>query len=212
MTCLIDRKFHSRLASLVGVAALSVLVSTSVQAQTADAADVAAPSTSASDLQLDSVQTLNQSTDSLDVPVAQQITPGRATRSGPSYIGIGGNIGFGGDTALGEGSFVVFSKVGLTPNFSLRPSVAINDDPTVLVPVTVDFPTDPISETVPFDVAPYVGGGVAISTGSDSLARPLITGGLDVPLSEQFTANANVNVAFFRDTEVGLILGVGYNF
>jgi hypothetical protein len=211
MTCPINRKFSIRLASLFSVAALSVLISTPVQAQPVDAETGSPTSTSANDLQPVS-QSLDEPTEAQGVPIAQQITPGRATRSGPSYIGIGGNIGFGGDTALGEGSFVVFSKVGLTPNFSLRPGVAINDDPTVLVPVTVDFPIDPISEAVPFDVAPYVGGGVAISTGSDSLVRPLVTGGLDVPLSEQFTANANVNVAFFRDTEVGLILGVGYNF
>jgi hypothetical protein len=37
-------------------------------------------------------------------------------------------------------------------------------------------------------------------------------GGVDVPLSEQFTANAGVNVGFFGKTEVGLRLGVGYNF
>jgi hypothetical protein len=40
----------------------------------------------------------------------------------------------------------------------------------------------------------------------------LLTGGVDVPLSPQFTATAGVNVGFIDDTEVGLLLGVGYNF
>ncbi|HEY9674073.1 MAG TPA: hypothetical protein V6D11_21725, partial [Waterburya sp.] len=65
------------------------------------------------------------------------VSPGRATRSGSSYIGIGGNIGLGtGDTALGEGSFAVISKIGLTRYFSVRPTVFIDDDPTILIPLT----------------------------------------------------------------------------
>lgn len=144
--------------------------------------------------------------------VAQDVTPGRTTRSGPSYIGVGGNIGFGGETALGEGNFTILSKIGLTRNFSARPAVIVGNDPTILLPLTADFPIAPIDDDVDFDVAPYVGGGLAISTGDDSVTRALVTGGIDVPLADQVTATANVNVAFFDDTEVGLVLGVGYNF
>ncbi|MFL9449617.1 hypothetical protein AB0758_00500 [Tolypothrix bouteillei VB521301_2] len=146
--------------------------------------------------------------------VAQvDVNPGRTTRGGSSYIGIAGNIGLGGDSAIGEGSFMVISKVGLTRNVSLRPSVAVEDDPVVLVPLTYDFNLrreDVFEET--FSVAPYVGAGVAIETSDDADVGLLLTGGLDVPLNNNFTANAAVNAAFLDETDVGLVLGVGYNF
>ncbi len=144
-------------------------------------------------------------------PPFSDVNPGRATRSGSSYIGVGGNIGIGGDTGIGEGSFSVISKVGLTRNFSARPSVLFGDNTTILLPVTVDFPTQNV-ETTRFNVAPYVGGGAIISTGDDSDVGVLLTGGIDVPINSQFTATAGVNVGFVDETDVGVILGVGYNF
>ncbi|MHC5728818.1 MAG: fasciclin domain-containing protein, partial [Nostoc sp.] len=52
------------------------------------------------------------------------VEPGRATRGGRSYIGVAGNIGLlGNDRALSDGNFAVISKVGLTRNISVRPSV-----------------------------------------------------------------------------------------
>ncbi|MGI0483895.1 hypothetical protein ACN4EK_00585 [Pantanalinema rosaneae CENA516] len=139
------------------------------------------------------------------------ISPGRATQSGPSYVGVGGNIGFGGRTDLGRGSFTAFSKIGLTNNLSARPAVMAWRRPAVLLPVTVDFPLGSVVDGR-LSAAPYIGGGIVISTGRDSVVRALLTGGVDVPLNEQFTANAGVNVGFFGKTEVGLRLGVGYNF
>jgi uncharacterized surface protein with fasciclin (FAS1) repeats len=132
-----------------------------------------------------------------------------------NYIGIGGNIGLGGDSAIGEGSFVVFSKIGLTENISLRPAGAIDDDPTVLLPVTYDFSfrsVDPVEEIEPFSVAPYVGGGLGIETSDDADVGVLLTGGVDVPINDQFTATAAANVLFLDDTDVGLMLGIGYRF
>lgn len=141
----------------------------------------------------------------------QTITPGRATRSGPSYVGVGGNIGFGGQTDLGRGSFTAFSKIGLTNNLSARPAINVSRRPAILLPVTFDFPLRSAVDGRVL-VAPFVGGGAVISTGSGSVVRGLVTGGVDVPLSDQFTANATANVGFFGKTEVGLRLGVGYNF
>ncbi len=143
-------------------------------------------------------------------PVSQTLSPGRATRSGPSYVGVGGNIGFGGRTDLGRGSFTLFSKIGLTENLSARPALLATRRPAILLPVTFDFPLRSVDGRVSF--APYIGGGAVVSTGRDSVVRGLLSGGVDVPLSEQFTANAGVNVGFFGKTEVGLRLGVGYNF
>ncbi|WP_416209814.1 hypothetical protein [Nodularia sp. LEGE 06071] len=138
-------------------------------------------------------------------------------RSAPrarTYVGVGGNIGIGGgDSSLADGNFAVISKVGLTNTISVRPSAVFGENTTILVPVTYDFSlqsADPFDE--PLAIAPYVGVGAAIKTGDDSKTALLITGGIDFPLNPQFTATASVNAGFFRETDVGLLLGVGYNF
>lgn len=149
-----------------------------------------------------------------DSEVAQtDIELGRTTRAGRSYVGVGFNIGFGGDSALGDGSFAVISKIGLTNTLSVRPSVLIGDDTTFLIPVTYDFNIRQSDPFEPVRFAPYVGGGVTISTGDDSDIGFLVTGGVDVPLTPQFTATAALNVGFQSDeVPVGVILGVGYTF
>ncbi len=144
-----------------------------------------------------------------------KVRPGRSTRSGPSYIGIGGNLGFGGDTALGDTSFAIISKIGLTSNFSVRPTVLFRDNVTVLIPVTYDFGSQnavEVSDDFVITAAPYAGAGVAFSTGDNSRFGFLISGGVDVPLSSNFTATAGLNIGFLDGTEVGLLLGVGYTF
>jgi hypothetical protein len=148
-------------------------------------------------------------------PVAQaDIDPGRPTRGGRSYVGIGANIGISGDSSsLGDGNFAVVSKIGLTNAFSFRPSAVFGNSTTILIPVTYDFnlqAADAFSE--PLAIAPYVGIGAAITTGDGSEVGFLASGGIDFPLSTQFTATASVNAAFFDDTDIGLLLGIGYNF
>jgi hypothetical protein len=159
----------------------------------------------------ESVQSASQLTNAPDTVISQALSPGQATRSGSSYIGVGGNIGFGGRTDLGQGSFTAFSKIGLNNELSVRPAINVGDDAAILLPVTVDFPIrSAVSGRV--NVAPYIGGGAVISTGSNSAVRGLVTGGVDVPLSDRVTANAGVNVGLLNRTEVGLRLGVGHNF
>jgi hypothetical protein len=144
------------------------------------------------------------------------IDAGRSTRGGSSYVGVAGNIGVGGgDSSLGDGNFAIISKIGLSRTLSVRPSAVIGDNTTFLVPVTYDFNlqsvTDPFVEPLP--IAPYVGVGAAIKTGGDnSKVAFLVTGGVDVPLNRQFTASASVNAGFFDQTDVGFLIGVGYNF
>lgn len=151
----------------------------------------------------------NTPTDSSDPD--SDVSPGRATRSGSSYIGVGGNIGFGGDTGIGEGSFSVISKIGLANNLSVRPAVLFGDNTSILLPVTLDFAPSDV-EIGTYTIAPYVGAGAIISTGDDSNVGVLVTGGIDVPITSRFTATAGVNVGFVDDTDVGLLIGVGYNF
>lgn len=167
-------------------------------------------STTAADL----VPQPTQPTSESSAEVAQvDVDPGRTTRGGSSYIGVAGNIGLGGDSAIGEGSFMVISKIGLTRTLSVRPSVAIEDDPVILVPLTYDFnfrTADAFEDT--FAVAPYLGAGIAIETSDDADVGLLLSGGVDVPLSTNLTATAGVNAAFLDETDVGLMIGVGYNF
>lgn len=147
--------------------------------------------------------------------VAQSdINIGRRTRGGSSYIGVAGNIGVGGgDSSLGDGNFAAVSKIGLSNTFSIRPSAVFGDNTTILIPVTYDFnfqQADPFDE--PLAVAPYIGVGAAIKTGDDSKTALLVSGGIDFPLNNQFTATAAINAGFFDETDVGLLLGIGYNF
>ncbi len=142
------------------------------------------------------------------------VTPGRSTRGGSSYIGVAGNIGLSGDSALGDTNIAVISKVGLTRTISVRPSAVFGDQTIVLVPVTFDFASrsvDALGEQT-FSISPYVGAGVAIDTSDDVDFGFLLTGGVDFPLSSRFTINGAVNAAFMNDTDVGLSLGIGYNF
>lgn len=173
--------------------------------------------TTSSTLAPEPVESVSQG-DNAEAPtstIAQaDIDPGRPTRGGRSYLGIGANIGISGnDSSLGDGNFAVISKIGLTNAFSVRPSAIFGNNTTILVPVTYDFnlqAADAFSE--PLAIAPYVGVGAAITTGDGSEVGFLASGGIDFPLSTQFTATAAVNAAFFGDTDIGLLIGVGYNF
>lgn len=142
------------------------------------------------------------------------VTPGRATRGGSSYVGVAGNIGLGGDTALGDSNFAVVSKIGLTRTLSVRPSAVFGDDTVFLVPLTLDFAPREVEPGVvqSFAVSPYVGAGVAIEASNDTDVGLLLTGGVDVPLGSRFTLTGAVNAAFVDETDVGLLLGIGYNF
>ncbi|MBN3922881.1 fasciclin domain-containing protein [Nostoc sp. NMS4] len=140
---------------------------------------------------------------------------GRSTRGGRSYIGVGGNIGLSGnDTALSDGNFTVISKLGLTNYLSVRPSVIFGDDTIFLVPVTLDFSprkAGSVGEKT-YSISPYIGAGVAIEANANTDIGLLLTGGVDVPLGSKITLTGGVNAAFLDDTDVGLQLGVGYNF
>ncbi|OYQ65922.1 hypothetical protein B9G53_05830 [Pseudanabaena sp. SR411] len=135
----------------------------------------------------------------------------RSTRSGPSYLGVGANFGLTGGSDLGGTSFAIISKLGLTEVISVRPSVLIlRDFATILLPVTYDLAPQQSFGDLQF--SPYIGGGVAINTGSNSSVGPMITAGLDVPLSSRFTINVAANLAFLRTTDLGILVGIGYNF
>ena len=142
------------------------------------------------------------------------ISPGRSTRGVSSYVGVAGNIGIsGGETSLGIGNVAVISKIGLTRFLSVRPGIVTGDNPVILLPVTFDLSSE--AERVfgnGFRIDPYVGGGIAINTNKDSGVDGLVTGGVDLPITRQFTLTAAVNADFNNNTSVGVLVGVGYNF
>lgn len=196
-----NTKFYSQTFVVFSVVTLSAIApGHSVQAQTSTAADISGA----------------QANEVAQIPTepTPRVQPGRATRGGSSYVGVAGNVGLsGGGTALGIGNFTVISKIGFTETLSARPTVIIGDDTTVLVPVTYDFnlrQRDAVAGTV--TAAPYVGGGVAIATGTNSDVGPLLTAGVDVPIANQVTATGAVHAGFFDRTSVGLVIGAGYNF
>jgi uncharacterized surface protein with fasciclin (FAS1) repeats len=141
------------------------------------------------------------------------VSPGRATRGGSSYIGVGANIGIIGESDLGDTNFAAFTKIGLSRYISVRPSASIGSDPVVLVPVAFDFGqlfVSPLGEG--FSISPYIGAGVAIEVSDDVDVGFLLSGGVDVPLGTRFTATGGVNAAFLDDVDLGITLGIGYNF
>jgi hypothetical protein len=135
----------------------------------------------------------------------------RATRSGPSYIGVAANFGLTGNSDLGGQSLVIISKFGLNETMSIRPSALIlGESATFLLPVTYDL--EPQQAFGNFRFSPYVGAGIAISTGSSSSYGAMITGGIDIPWTSTFTINVTANVAFLDTTDFGVLVGLGYNF
>jgi len=196
-----NTKLLQKTSVILGIATLTAIATGhSVQAQTPTAADLSG----------------TQANEVAQTPTepSPTVQPGRATRGGSSYVGVAGNIGLsGGETALGVGNFTIISKIGFTETISARPTVVIGDDTTFLVPVTYDFnlrQRDAVAGQV--TAAPYLGGGIAIATGSNSDVGPLLTAGVDVPIADRFTATGAVHAGFFDRTSIGLVIGAGYNF
>ncbi|WP_328701181.1 hypothetical protein [Cylindrospermopsis curvispora] len=164
--------------------------------------------------------------------------PGQATQSqmdaaltrpiqeGGSYIGVGGNIGIsGGSSPLADGNFGIVSKLSVFNSFSIRPGAVLGSDTTFLVPITYDFAYPQIKQVLngsALPIAPYAGIGVAIKDSKDTNVRVqndkypkialLLSGGVDMPLSDRITATASINAGFFRSVDIGLLFGVGYRF
>lgn len=148
------------------------------------------------------------------VPIAQNDELER--RRSTSYIGVGVNFGIDGeDTALREDNFAIVSKAGITKNLSLHNSTIIGDDTVSTFAVTFGIPIEGIDDEVLEGafIAPFifVGGGATFMFDEFDL-NPLLTTGIDFPVSPDLTGTFRLNVGFADDTEIGLILGLGYNF
>jgi hypothetical protein len=140
-----------------------------------------------------------------------QVTRPLYRGASPFYLGVGGNIGIidSNESATGDFGFALISKISLGPRFSLRPSLVISEDKVSLpIPLTYNF--DPISAGENIAVYPFAGIGADVSFDGD--VGFLINGGVDIPISRDFTLNAQTNWRVTGDFGLGIILGVGYNF
>ncbi|NEO84914.1 MAG: hypothetical protein F6J87_11760 [Spirulina sp. SIO3F2] len=138
-----------------------------------------------------------------------------------SYIGAGAGIGVNGNTQLSQGSAVVNAKIALNSSLSLRPAVWFANQVAITLPLSYDIH---LSGSDPFEPArfhPFIGGGLIFTVDSDTSATdnaednvgPMLMGGMDVRLSDEWVFNTSANFGFIDDrTEIGIILGVGYVF
>jgi hypothetical protein len=147
---------------------------------------------------------------SADLKQLQDATASSSPDYGFSYIGGGINIGLGsGRTGLGQTSFAIVSKLGLTDYLSFRPSILFTDNLTVLLPVTYDFRGRRVAGTT---VLPFLGAGVAAATRNGTSFELLLTAGVDVPISKEITVTGSLNATITGGSSIGLLLGVAYNF
>jgi hypothetical protein len=148
-------------------------------------------------------------------PATKSDSAPRPQRPLRNYVGIGGSIGVSGlRTGLNEGGGVIVTKNGLNDFLSIRGITVFGSSRTDnTLALTVDLPIRGKSGSV--QVVPFVGGGVLMTSKynlSDLRIRGLVTGGVDVPLSRRFTATASVNAGFTSETNVGVQLGIAYNY
>lgn len=130
------------------------------------------------------------------------------------YIGIGSAIGLSGNTtALGTGGLAILTKVRFSDNFSLHDATVIfgGGAATSMIIVSADLPIlDSTGRTI---VSPFIGGGVMLRYAEGLSIAPAVSGGIDLPLTQDFTGTLRLNAGFpsARPADVGILVGVGYN-
>ncbi len=107
-----------------------------------------------------------------------------------NYVGIGIRAGLNDDAAA-----VVDSKLEIVPfnqvSVSVRPAILIGDDVEGRLPVSLDYA---LAEQVLF----FGGGGFAYTFDSSDF-EPMVTGGLDMAISERLILNVEGNLIFKSD-------------
>ncbi len=147
--------------------------------------------------------------------IAQSVLPTESFQSPNSYIGIGGAIGLNGNTtSLGSGGLTVVSKLRFTDNFSLHDATVLfgREAATSMIILSADFPIrNSAGQTI---VAPFIGGGAQLRYADGLFVSPAVSGGVDIPMSSNFTGTVRLNAGFpsNRSADVGLIVGAGYSF
>jgi hypothetical protein len=149
------------------------------------------------------------------LPAAAQPAPVKQDIQAPtSYLGLGGGIGLGGNTsALGTGGLAILSKVGFTENLSLHDATILfgGGAATSMIILTADFPIR--NDAGQIVASPFIGAGAMLRYNQGLLISPAISGGIDIPLSRNFTGTVRLNAGFpsDRNADVGILIGAGYN-
>jgi hypothetical protein len=142
-------------------------------------------------------------------PLTQKVTQNNG------YIGIGSAIGLGGNTtALGTGGVAILTKVRFSDRLSLHDATVLfgSGGATSMIIVSADFPIrNDAGQTV---ISPFIGGGAMLRFAGGLSISPAVSGGIDLPLSKDFTGTLRLNAGFpnNRAADVGLLIGAGYNF
>ena len=163
------------------------------------AAEIAQPTTDASELALPAAEFEEPAT------LAQARRRTRGAVVGSDFIGIGADFGYAGDV-----SFAAISKFSFTDRLAARPSIFVGDEFAILVPVTYDFSRFS-TDVGGFQLRPYAGAGVSYTDSEDNDINLLLSAGVDVPVSQRFTLNAQLNYGVLNDSQFGGTVGVGYN-
>ncbi len=151
-------------------------------------------------------------------PAAAQSAPPNKDEdihSPTSYLGIGGSIGLNGNTtSLGTGGgLAILSKVGFTENLSLHDATVLfgGGAATSMIILTAEFSIrNEAGQTV---ISPFIGGGAMLRYNEGLFISPAISGGIDIPLSKNFTGTVRINAGFPSDgnADIGILIGAGYN-
>ncbi|WP_448562372.1 hypothetical protein [Trichothermofontia sp.] len=135
-----------------------------------------------------------------------------------SYIGVGGAIGASNPdpeniVAPTGGAFAIFGKIGFTDYLSMHSAAAFGDDRSNLIfSLTGEAPIRSVT-TGRTLMIPYLGGGVLVNTGDKSGTYPVLSTGVDAPISRDVSTTVRMDVGFGgRSTDVGFGLGLNYNF
>ena len=149
------------------------------------------------------------------VPATAQSAPTPNVTQNNGYIGIGSAIGLGGNTtALGTGGVTILTKVRFSDNVSLHDATVLfgGGAATSMIIVSADFPIRNAAGQTMF--SPFIGGGAMLRYAEGLYISPAISGGIDLPISRDFTGTVRINAGFpnNRRADVGLLVGAGYNF
>ncbi len=149
-------------------------------------------------------------------PVTAQLdTPPNVNLTNGGYVGIGNVIGLGGNTtSLGTGGLTILTKVRFSDNLSLHDATVLfgSGVATSMIILTTDFPIrNGSGQTV---ISPFIGGGAMLRYAQGLYISPALSGGVDIPLSQDITGTIRLNAGFpsNRNTDLGILVGVGYNF
>ena len=127
-----------------------------------------------------------------------------------NYVGLGGTVGLSddGETELGNGGFSIMSRTSFTDLLALHTASVIGGDGYSTFALTGSYPVGSPDTERPA-VVPFAGAGLGVEF-EDFDVDPMVTAGVDIPITDSVTGTARVNANFGEDgTDIGVVLGVG---